>query len=69
MLRDDQTLDSLWEKSDLTILDLKILAETKHDLKKAFDQHALVLVYQGRGYFGPYQEEDKVLIARQRLTF
>lgn len=63
----DQSFDSLWAGSDLTILDIKISAETKFELKTAYDHHALVFVYQGRGYIGPYQEEDKVLIARQRV--
>jgi redox-sensitive bicupin YhaK (pirin superfamily) len=63
----DPKNDLLRTDSDLRILDLKISSESKFELTTPFHHNTLAFVYQGRGYFGPYQEKDDILISRYHL--
>lgn len=53
--------------SDLRILDVKISSESKFEFTTPLYHNTFAFVYQGRGYFGPYQENDDILISRYHL--
>ncbi len=61
----DQKDNLFWTDSDLRILDVNVLANTKFEMNTTPEQQLLAFVYQGRGYFGPYQDIDDILISRQ----
>jgi redox-sensitive bicupin YhaK (pirin superfamily) len=63
----DPKNDLMRTDSDLRILDVKISSETKFEFSTPFHHNTLAFVYQGRGYFGPYQENDNILISRYHL--
>lgn len=51
-------------KSDFQILDVKMPSEAVFDWETRSEKKVLVYIYQGRGYFGPYQENDDKVVNR-----
>jgi redox-sensitive bicupin YhaK (pirin superfamily) len=52
---------------DINLLDVSLQANNKLIWKAPLNHQVLVFVFQGRGFFGPYRDEDQILIPRHQV--
>ena len=55
------------ETPDINLLDVSIQTNSEFKWKAPSNHNVMAFVFQGRGFFGPYRDEDQVLIPRHQV--